>query len=63
VITALRQTLGADFSLIGVGGIFSAEDALDKIQAGANAVQIYTGLIYQGPALVKEVAQGLQSRV
>jgi len=63
VITALRQTLGADFALIGVGGIFSAEDALDKIQAGANAVQIYTGLIYQGPALVKEVAQGLQSRV
>jgi dihydroorotate dehydrogenase len=63
VITALRRSMGADFALIGVGGILSAQDAIEKIQAGANAVQIYTGLIYQGPALVKEVAQGLRSRV
>ena len=62
VIAALRLALGADFALIGVGGIFSAQDAIDKIQAGANAVQIYTGLIYQGPALVKEVARGLRDK-
>jgi len=58
----LRRAMGADFALIGVGGILSAQDAIEKIQAGANAVQIYTGLIYQGPALVKEVAQGLRNR-
>jgi dihydroorotate dehydrogenase len=39
-----------------VGGIMSAQDALSKIRAGANVVQIYTGLIYQGPELVSETA-------
>jgi dihydroorotate dehydrogenase len=63
VIAALRRAMGPEFALIGVGGILSAQDATDKIQAGANAVQIYTGLIYQGPALVKEVAQGLRNRL
>ncbi len=61
VIRALRQGLGSDFALMGVGGIFSAQDAIDKIQAGANVVQIYTGLIYQGPALVTQVAKGLKT--
>lgn len=63
VIAALRHAMGPGFALIGVGGILSAQDAIDKIQAGANAVQIYTGLIYQGPALVKEIAQGVRSRL
>jgi dihydroorotate dehydrogenase len=61
VISALRQSLGPNFALIGVGGIVSAQDAIEKIQAGANVVQIYTGLIYQGPALVSQVAKGLQA--
>jgi dihydroorotate dehydrogenase len=61
VIRALRQSLGPNFALIGVGGIVSAQDAIEKIQAGANVVQIYTGLIYQGPALVSQVAKGLQT--
>ena len=61
VIRTLRKGLGPNFALIGVGGIFSAQDAIEKIQAGANAVQIYTGLIYQGPALVTQVAKGLKS--
>ena len=61
VIRALRQSLGPDFALIGVGGIFSAQDAIEKIRAGANVVQIYTGLIYQGPALVSQVAKGLRA--
>jgi dihydroorotate dehydrogenase len=56
VITQLRAALGADFPIIGVGGIMSAQDAVSKIRAGADLVQIYTGLIYQGPGLVKESA-------
>ncbi len=59
VIEVLRATLGKAFPIIGVGGILSAEDAVSKIKAGADAVQIYTGLIYQGPALVTQSAQAL----
>ncbi len=56
VISQLRAALGRDFPIIGVGGVMSAEDAVSKIRAGADVVQIYTGLIYKGPALVKEAA-------
>jgi dihydroorotate dehydrogenase len=59
VIEVLRATLGKAFPIIGVGGILSAEDAVSKIKAGADAVQIYTGLIYKGPALVTQSAQAL----
>lgn len=45
--------------IIGVGGIFNAKDAYDKITAGASAVQIYTGFVYEGPAAVKRINQGL----
>jgi dihydroorotate dehydrogenase len=44
-----------------VGGILSGEDAIAKIKAGADVVQIYTGLIYKGPALVTEAATAIQS--
>ena len=47
VIRQLRAALGKGFPIIGVGGIMSAEDAVSKIEAGADVVQIYTGLIYQ----------------
>lgn len=57
VISQLRGALGSDFPIIGVGGIMSAQDAVSKIRAGANLVQIYTGLIYKGPELVKEAAE------
>lgn len=60
VIAALRQTLGPRFPIIGVGGILSAEDAVSKIKAGADLVQIYTGLIYTGPDLVRQCAQALK---
>ena len=60
VIRQLRAALGQGYPIIGVGGIFSAADALGKIAAGADLVQIYTGLIYKGPELVKEVAQALR---
>lgn len=56
VIAQLRAALGVSFPIIGVGGILSAQDAVSKIRAGADVVQIYTGLIYQGPALVKDAA-------
>ena len=59
VISQLRHALGPYFPIIGVGGVLSAEDAQSKIQAGANLVQIYTGLIYKGPKLVSECAAAL----
>ncbi|MGJ7557029.1 quinone-dependent dihydroorotate dehydrogenase [Variovorax sp. RB3P1] len=59
VISQLRAALGAGFPIIGVGGILSAADARAKIAAGADVVQIYTGLIYRGPGLVREAAQAL----
>ena len=60
VIRQLRKTLGKGFPIIGVGGILSAADALSKIDAGADVVQIYTGLIYKGPDLVRQAAQAIQ---
>jgi dihydroorotate dehydrogenase len=54
VIRQLRTALGKDFPIIGVGGILTPEDAVSKIRAGADVVQIYTGLIYKGPELVKQ---------
>ncbi|MBU0590442.1 MAG: quinone-dependent dihydroorotate dehydrogenase [Gammaproteobacteria bacterium] len=61
VIRQLRTALGKDFPIIGAGGILSAEDALSKIKAGADVVQIYTGLIYKGPELVKQAAQAIKT--
>ena len=48
-------------SIIGVGGVMSAADARSKMKAGADLVQIYTGLIYHGPALIPQVAKALKS--
>jgi dihydroorotate dehydrogenase len=56
VIAQLRAALGPQFPIIGIGGVMSAEDALAKRRAGADLVQIYTGLIYAGPALVRDAA-------
>ncbi len=56
VISQLRTALGKNFPIIGVGGILSAADAVCKIEAGADVVQIYTGLIYKGPDLVRDAA-------
>jgi dihydroorotate dehydrogenase len=63
VIAQLRAALGKGYPIIGVGGVMSAADALSKVQAGADLVQIYTGLIYKGPALVGEVAAALKRPV
>lgn len=61
VIAQLRAALGRGFPIIGVGGILSAQDAVGKIRAGADVVQIYTGLIYQGPALVAQAARAIRA--
>jgi dihydroorotate dehydrogenase len=55
VIRYLSQKSGKAFPIIGVGGIHSGDDALEKIRAGADLVQLYTGFIYEGPALVKRI--------
>jgi dihydroorotate dehydrogenase len=60
VIKILKARLGNTLPIIGVGGILSGADAREKIMAGASLVQIYSGLIYQGPDLVSECAKALR---
>jgi dihydroorotate dehydrogenase len=55
VIRFLSEKSNKSFPIIGVGGIHSAEDAIEKLEAGACLVQLYTGFIYEGPALVKSI--------
>lgn len=62
VIRQLRARLGKDYPIIGVGGVMSGTDAISKIEAGADVVQLYTGIIYHGPGLVTDVAQALKAQ-
>ncbi|HEY0091989.1 MAG TPA: dihydroorotate dehydrogenase (quinone), partial [Flavobacterium sp.] len=55
VIRFLSEKSKGAFPIIGVGGIHSAEDAIEKLDAGASLVQLYTGFIYEGPALIKSI--------
>ena len=59
IISQLRAELGADFPIIGVGGIVSAEHARASLHAGANLLQIYTGFAYRGAALIEEILNAL----
>jgi dihydroorotate dehydrogenase len=59
VVARLRRALPASVALIGVGGIASATDAREKLDAGASLVQLYTALVYRGPGLVGEIVRGL----
>jgi dihydroorotate dehydrogenase len=61
VIAALRAELGSTVPIIGVGGVMNGDDARAKRAAGADLVQIYTGLIYRGPPLVRECAAALKA--
>lgn len=63
VIRFIYQETEGKLPIIGVGGIFTAEDAWEKIIAGASILQVYTGWIYQGPWMVKEVLSGLIARL
>jgi dihydroorotate dehydrogenase len=60
VIKYLHQKSKGSFPIIGVGGIHSAKDAQEKLDAGASLVQIYTGFIYEGPGLVKSILKGIK---
>ena len=59
VIRYLHQKSQGSFPIIGVGGIFSPEDAIEKLEAGASLVQVYSGMIYEGPSLIKRIKKGL----
>lgn len=63
IVRYLYKHAGRQMTIIGCGGIFSADDAWEKIQAGASLIQIYTGLIYEGPFLIKRINQGLVARL
>jgi dihydroorotate dehydrogenase len=62
VIRFLSEKSNKSFPIIGVGGIHSAEDAIEKLEAGASLVQLYTGFIYEGPALVKAINKAILKR-
>jgi len=63
VIRFLSEKSNKAFPIIGVGGIHTAEDALEKLEAGASLVQLYTGFIYEGPALVKAINKKILERL
>lgn len=62
VIRYLRSKLGANYPIIGVGGIMSVNDAVEKLKAGADLIQIYTGFIYEGPGFVKKINRAVVKR-
>ncbi len=63
IIRHLYRQTRAQIPIIGVGGIFSADDAWEKITAGASLVQIYTGLVYEGPGLARSIVNGLRRQL
>ena len=63
LIRHVRQIAGPDWPIVGVGGISSAEDAWEKIQAGATLLQAYSGFVFEGPSLGKSVVHGLRRRL
>ena len=62
VLARFSRLLGSSVALVGCGGILSAEDAREKIAAGASLVQLYTGLVYRGPGLVSECVSAFRAR-
>lgn len=62
VIRYLRQGLGTAFPIIGVGGIMNPADALAKLEAGADLIQLYTGYVYEGPGLVRRINEAILKR-
>jgi dihydroorotate dehydrogenase len=60
MVQVIRELVGKDMPIIGVGGIQSGGNAMRMMEAGANAVQLYTGLIYKGPVLVREILQTME---
>lgn len=63
VLARMRRLVGKEMALVGVGGVESAETALEKIRAGADLVQLYTGMIYAGPGLPGEIVAGMRRQL
>src|SRR5204862_7121761 len=63
MVRHLYQQTGGAMPIVGVGGIFNAEDAWEKITAGASLLQVYTGLVYEGPGVAKGIVTGLRERL
>jgi dihydroorotate dehydrogenase len=59
VIRYLSEKSNKAFPIIGVGGIHSAKDAIEKLDAGASLIQVYTGFIYEGPGLIAKICKGI----
>ncbi|MCJ7824701.1 MAG: hypothetical protein MUP44_07370, partial [Anaerolineales bacterium] len=62
IIHLIHRFTDGKLPIIGVGGVFDLTDVLEKIEAGASLIQLYTGLVYRGPGLVREILEGLRSR-
>ncbi|WP_143742868.1 quinone-dependent dihydroorotate dehydrogenase [Maricaulis sp. W15] len=63
LVRVFRKAAGPEMAIIGVGGVACADTAYAKIRAGANAIQVYTGLVYEGPGLVQRIKRGLAERL
>ena len=63
VIRFIYQQSQGQLPIVGVGGIFTADDAWEKITAGASLIQVYTGWIYEGPGMVRRVLKGLLQKL
>jgi dihydroorotate dehydrogenase len=57
ILAKVRTRVGSNYPLIGVGGIFTADDVRAKITAGANLLQVYTGFVYEGPLMARRLAR------
>jgi dihydroorotate dehydrogenase len=63
VVARIYRHVGGSMPIVGVGGIFTADDAWERIRAGASLIQIYTGFVYEGPAVVKRINEGIAMRL
>jgi dihydroorotate dehydrogenase len=62
LIKKTREYMGKDFTIFGVGGILSVEDAMEKLDAGADLLMLITGMIMEGPHLVSDIAETIEAR-
>jgi dihydroorotate dehydrogenase len=62
-LRTFRAASGGEIPLIGVGGISNADDAWERIRAGASLVQLYTAMVYEGPGIARRIARGLAARL
>ncbi|MCK4751174.1 MAG: quinone-dependent dihydroorotate dehydrogenase, partial [Bacteroidales bacterium] len=63
IIRYIHKKTGGKLPIIGVGGIMSPEDAMDKLDAGASLIQIYTGFVYEGPSIVRKINKAILNKV